>query len=145
MGNKDLLKIIKLCNKKILLLLDQVYEKDLKFSNLKLVKNFKNIIILGSFSKIFGLPGLRLGYCFSNKQTIKEINTCRLAIELPAETIEYSRFLNNWRVQLRNKINKISNARKFACDEFKKIGFETLNKNINSVTFFVKIKMKRID
>ena len=100
-GNKDLLKIIKLCNKKkILLLLDQVYEKDLKFSNLKLVKNFKNIIILGSFSKIFGLPGLRLGYCFSNKQTIKEINTCRLAIELPAETIEYSRFLlNNWRDQ----------------------------------------------
>ena len=143
--NKDILKIIKLCNrKKILLLLDQVYEKDLKFSNLKLVKNFKNIIILGSFSKIFGLPGLRLGYCFSNKQTIKEINTCRLAIELPAETIEYSKFLlDNWKVQLKDKINKISNARKFASNEFKKIGIETLNKSINSVTFFCKNKKKK--
>ena len=144
-SSKDLLKIVKLCErKKILLLLDQVYEQILKFSNLKLIKKFKNIIILGSFSKIFGLPGLRLGYCFSNKKTIKEINTCRLAIELPAETIEYSKFLlDNWKTQLKIKINKIYEARKFASNEFKKIGIGTLNKNINSVTFFCKNRKKK--
>ena len=141
----EILQILKYCEKKkILVLLDEVYNQDLKFQNLHLIKKFNNLIILNSFSKIFGLPGLRFGYCFSNKQKIKEINTCRLAIELPAQTIEYSRqILNNWNIELKKKIHNINISRRFAINKFNRIGIQTLNKNINSVCFYCKDKKEK--
>jgi len=67
----DFVDLIHICEENhTLLILDEVY-KDLAFSDLsefdKIVS--PNLIRLGSFSKSFGLPGLRLGYihCINNE------------------------------------------------------------------------------
>jgi histidinol-phosphate/aromatic aminotransferase/cobyric acid decarboxylase-like protein len=135
----NLIKILNFCKKKkIFILLDNVYNHNINFPYSKLIKKFKNLIILNSFSKIYGLPGLRLGFCFSNKMVIKEINTCRLAIELPANTIDYSRKILTNRKELNKKIYKIRSAFKFAKEKFKNRGIQSLNNDINSITFFCK-------
>ncbi len=35
-----------------------------------------NCLVLRSFSKIYGIPGLRLGYAAGNRKTVKELETC---------------------------------------------------------------------
>jgi len=71
---KDLLKIIRKANNlDIPILIDEAYNGFYNFSYIKYIKRFKNLLILRTFSKSFGLAGLRAGYIVSNKNIAKEI------------------------------------------------------------------------
>ena len=69
--------IISILNKSrqlnIPVLIDEAYEGFYRPSCLKLIKKFSNLIILRTFSKSFGLAGLRAGYLISNTSLIKEL------------------------------------------------------------------------
>lgn len=42
-----------------------------------LLQNYDNIILLKAFTKIFAMPGVRLGYCLTyNQKTIEKLNYC---------------------------------------------------------------------
>ena len=94
---KDIKKILKFCSKKkILVLLDEVYQGLGGETSISLINRYHNLIVLRSFSKTFGMPGLRIGYLLTNKKLKKEIETFRLAIELPQQSINTAvAFLNN--------------------------------------------------
>lgn len=69
----QLLQIIEVAQKKkIIVILDEVYgdllPKRLSFA--RYINKFDNLIILRSFSKIFGLQDLRVGYMIANKYII---------------------------------------------------------------------------
>ena len=74
-GSTDLKFIKRLANflkkKKILLVIDEVYFPFNKSSALNLVKKFKNLVVMKSFSKAFGLAGARIGYMVSEENRIK--------------------------------------------------------------------------
>ena len=62
-------------NNNILLVVDDAYaeymiNKDYK-SGLDLFKNKQNVFILRTFSKIYGLSSLRIGWGYGSKQIIK--------------------------------------------------------------------------
>jgi len=74
---KELLKLRKKLNKKILLVVDDAYfeymmNKDYS-SGLNIFKNFSNVFILRTFSKIHGLAALRVGWGYGDKKIIKEL------------------------------------------------------------------------
>ena len=74
----ELLELRKKLNKKILLVLDDAYfeymqNKDYK-SSLDIFKNRNNVIILRTFSKIYGLAALRVGWGYGPKEIIDAIN-----------------------------------------------------------------------
>jgi len=52
------------------LIWDNVYGE---FANNKITSYPKNLVIVKSFSKYYGLAGLRLGYCIGNKELIKKL------------------------------------------------------------------------
>ena len=55
-----------------------------------------NLIILKSLSKVPGSPGLRVAYAFAQKKIINELNTVKLAIELPEYNIrKATKFFNS--------------------------------------------------
>ncbi len=69
---KELLKLRKKLNKNILLVVDDAYaeymkNKDYK-SGLDLFRNKDNVFILRTFSKIFGLASLRVGWGYGSKK-----------------------------------------------------------------------------
>jgi histidinol-phosphate aminotransferase len=74
-GNTNLKFIKKLVKflekKKILLVIDEVYFPFNKSSALSLINRFKNLVVMKSFSKAFGLAGARIGYMVSEKKNIK--------------------------------------------------------------------------
>lgn len=67
---------------KVLLVLDEAYREYIEDDNypdsLQYIKRFANIIILHTFSKIYGLAGLRVGYGFSNPDIIGALMKVRL-------------------------------------------------------------------
>jgi histidinol-phosphate aminotransferase len=71
-NENDILKILKVSNDKgILVLLDEAYYDFYGKTFLPTINKYENLIITRTFSKAYGLAGLRLGILFSNSQNIK--------------------------------------------------------------------------
>jgi histidinol-phosphate aminotransferase len=78
---KELLELRKKLNKNILLVVDDAYadymkNKDYK-SGLDLFKNKNNVFVLRTFSKIFGLASLRVGWGYGSKKIIDALNVIK--------------------------------------------------------------------
>jgi histidinol-phosphate aminotransferase len=82
--------------------LDEAYYEFRGDTVISLVKKYDNIIIFRTFSKAFGLAGLRLGYIISNFENINLINKVRNGKEVSslaqiagvAAILNYSHYLN---------------------------------------------------
>jgi histidinol-phosphate aminotransferase len=77
----ELIELRKKLRKKILLVLDDAYfeymkNKDYK-SSLDLFKKKDNVITLRTFSKIYGLASLRVGWGYGSKKIINALNTIK--------------------------------------------------------------------
>lgn len=75
------------------LVLDEAYAEYVNDESypdsLNMIKDFSNLIVLRSFSKIYGLGGLRIGYGFANESLITKLEDNKLpfsvnALALPA-------------------------------------------------------------
>ncbi|MBA1340108.1 MAG: histidinol-phosphate aminotransferase [Pelagibacterales bacterium] len=78
LNKSEVLELRNKLNKKILLVIDDAYfeymkNKDYK-PGLELFKNKDNVIILRTFSKIYGLAALRIGWGYGAKKIIDEMN-----------------------------------------------------------------------
>jgi len=74
----ELLELRKKLKKNILLVLDDAYfeymkNKDYK-SGLELFKNKDNVVVIRTFSKIYGLASLRVGWGYASKKIINAMN-----------------------------------------------------------------------
>ena len=81
LDKSDLINLRKKLNKTILLVLDDAYfeymkNKDYK-SGLDIFKNKNNVIILRTFSKIYGLAALRVGWGYGAKNIIDALNSIK--------------------------------------------------------------------
>ena len=75
---KELINLRKKLRKDILLVIDDAYYEYMKDRNyesgLNIFKNQKNVFILRTFSKIYGLAALRIGWGFGDKSIINALN-----------------------------------------------------------------------
>ncbi|MCQ2752102.1 MAG: aminotransferase class I/II-fold pyridoxal phosphate-dependent enzyme [Coriobacteriales bacterium] len=103
---KEFEKFYKSVPKDILILIDEAYiefaDPDSTFDSLKYFDNKSNIAILRTFSKMYGLAGLRCGYCFAPEELIKAIDKVRqpfnvnsLAQKAACASIKDTHALNN--------------------------------------------------
>lgn len=78
---KRLLEFIKKVPKNILIIIDQAYieyidkEED---TLIRYINRFNNLLLTRTFSKIYGLAGLRIGYGISSKENIRRLISIRL-------------------------------------------------------------------
>ncbi len=78
--SKDIILEIAKNSKKrnILFVIDEAYIEYSKNKSLKnLIKKNNNIIIIRTYSKFYGIAGLRIGHIMANKKIIKAINSIR--------------------------------------------------------------------
>ncbi|MBU6998202.1 MAG: histidinol-phosphate transaminase [Theionarchaea archaeon] len=74
---KEVLKILEASPESIVLI-DEVYADFAGTTCIPLVNEYPNLIITRSFSKAFGLAGLRLGYVISQPQNLEQLSKVRL-------------------------------------------------------------------
>jgi len=156
----ELIELRKKLNKSILLVVDDAYaeymiNKDYK-SGLDLFRNRENVFILRTFSKIYGLSSLRVGWGYGSKKIIKALNVIKppfnineVAQKAAVESLKDSKFISRsvkhniiYATKLRNflnsydiKSNKVS--ANFLLLDFTKCKFK-------AKYFYEKLKMKGI-
>ena len=102
---KEVLELRKKLNKNILLVIDDAYAEYMKNSDyssgLDLFKNKDNVFILRTFSKIFGLASLRVGWGYGSKKIIDALNLIKppfnvnsIAQLAAAESLKDKKFIN---------------------------------------------------
>ena len=117
---KDLInKIIKKArSKNKYIIIDEAY---IDFSNQKscsqMVREYKNLIILKTFSKSTGIAGLRIGYMICNPNISKIINVIRPVFDISYFSVKVAEyFLLNPKI-LKNYLKEIQICKKFVVQE----------------------------
>lgn len=81
LGAVDLLEFLRALPPQILVVLDEAYNEYLpvecRYDSVAWLKEFPNLIISRTFSKAYGLAGLRVGYAFAHAQVADMINRVR--------------------------------------------------------------------
>ena len=141
---KELLFLRKKLRSNILLVLDDAYFEYVKqkdyMSGLKTFTNFKNVVMTRTFSKIYGLAGLRVGWGYGSKEIISALNrikppfnVSRPALFAASAAVKDSSWLNK-------EINHVNKWNKKLFAEFKKMKIDT-NK---SFTNFLLVNFDRV-
>ena len=103
---KEILELRKKLNKKVLLVIDDAYAEYMKnkhySSGLDLFKNKENVFIIRTFSKIFGLASLRVGWGYGSKKIINALNIIKppfnvngIAQLAATESLKDKKFIND--------------------------------------------------
>ncbi len=128
-SKKDLLRLRKKLRSNILLVVDDAYFEYVKNKNylpgIKLFSNSRNVIITRTFSKIYGLAGLRVGWGYGPKNLIDALNKVkppfninRAALFAAVESIRDVKWLNK-------EIKHVNRWAKIFYNKFKGLGIET--------------------
>ena len=128
-AKKDLLFLRKKLRSNILLVVDDAYFEYVKQKNyssaLKIFSKFKNVVMTRTFSKIYGLAGLRVGWGYGSKEIIDTLNKIKppfnvnkAALFAASAAVKDSAWLNK-------EIKHVNNWNKKMFNEFKKMKIET--------------------
>ena len=110
-----------------------------KESLIPLTKKYDNLLVLRSLTKIFNIPGLRLGYVIGSSKKLKQWKINRdpwplnsFAIKAGIDLLSNKKFYKQWINQIHSWINI---ERKRVCEQLSKI--EDLKVHNSSTNFFL--------
>ncbi len=156
----ELLELRKKLQTNILLVVDDAYAEYMQNSNYKsgldLFKNRNNVFILRTFSKIYGLASLRIGWGYGDKRIINSLNLIKppfnvnkfaqlAAIESLKDTKFLSRSIKHnifYATKLKNFLNKYDIKSNEVSANFLLLDFTKCKFKANY--FYKKLKMKGI-
>lgn len=76
-----LIRFMDQCPSDVLVVLDEAYyeyiEEEVKIPTIKYLNTYKNLLLLRTFSKAYGLAGLRVGYGMAHPHVITKLNIVR--------------------------------------------------------------------
>ena len=105
-----------------------------KTSAVSLIKDHPHLIIIDAFTKLYCLPGLRLGYCIcSNQRILSELNALKpewnissLALLAGEESVSETEYV-------KDSVSFIENEKKFLANELSGLGFTVFNSDTNFI------------
>lgn len=139
---KDYLKkVVKKCEEKdILLVLDECFndllDEPSKYSMTDELKETKNLFILKAFTKLYAMPGLRLGYGLSKDEEllakIAEVSQ-PWSVSIPAQkagiaALKEDRYVKESKAEIKKE-------REYLLKSFKRLGIRTFGSHANYIFF----------
>ena len=100
---------------------------------------YDNLVIARSFSKSYGLAGVRVGYLVAKKETCNEIKRVRQNVEINSVAVEAIKVWCNEREILKKCLEEINNSRSKVTQQLESMGYEVRE----SVTNFIFVKVGR--
>jgi len=119
-----------------LLVIDEAYVDFAKYSIFPLVKKYENLVVLRTFSKSYGLAGLRIGYMIANPEISKPIST---AAQLTYPVVNFStrmaiKLLQNRQI-VEDAVNRLKIEREKLYRYLRSIGIEACESQTNFILF----------
>lgn len=137
-------KILSVAKKnKTAVLIDEAYFGFSNYTAAPLLKKFNNLIIARTFSKSFGLAGLRGGYVVTNKFLAKQLFSLKPMYEINSlAVLIIKEFI---RKKIANQYAAETNlGKKFLIKKFKKIGLDYFDTHANFIHVDFKNKRKKV-
>jgi histidinol-phosphate aminotransferase len=108
-------------------------------SMIPLVKDHRNLIVSRTFSKIYGMAGLRCGYCVAQKETIERMRQHQMwdSVNIMALAAAIANLDDPDQVPNGQRLNR--EAKAFTIGELDKMGYKTIPSQAN----FIMIDCKR--
>lgn len=139
--NKEIEELLKL---NLIVIVDEAYFEFSGKTAINLLKKCENLIILRSFSKTFGLAGLRIAYTLSSPRIIDYMIRIEDSLEVfntsvPSLTGAISAIKNY--LEIKENINKINNTKKLLVEKLIKLNILTYP----SFTSFLMFNLKNLN
>lgn len=115
----------------------------LENSVIDLIKDFPNLIVIQTFSKAYGLAGLRVGYGIMNEKICEQAEKIRLPFNLGSLQQVGAIFALKDEKFLKKTIDYVSEGKNYLRKEFNKMGIKFLEPFANF--FFVDFGEKTVD
>tara|TARA_A100001234_G_scaffold219008_1_gene228979 strand:- start:1058 stop:2140 length:1083 start_codon:yes stop_codon:yes gene_type:complete len=143
---KHLEKLSKICKKtKSILVIDEAYYHFNSITGKSLIKKFNNVFIVRTFSKAFGLAGLRVGYTISNKKNIETLQTVKPIYEINNINIAIINYFLNKLNLMHDYTLQIKKSRKLIRNRMRKFdSVKLFGKYSNTVLLKLKSKQQMI-
>ncbi|MFO7711409.1 MAG: histidinol-phosphate transaminase [Candidatus Woesearchaeota archaeon] len=116
-----------------LVVLDEAYTQFSDKNSIALIKECENLVIIRTFSKAFGLAGLRLGYIIANENIAENLlkakspyNVNTLAVVAGKAALRDTEYINSY-------VNEVKSNREFLSAELKKRGFTVYPSSANFI------------
>jgi len=146
-GRKEFERFLKAIPRRVMIVLDQAYFEYVRakdyFNGIDYLKRYPNLVVLRTFSKIYGLAGLRIGYGVAHPQIVSDVdrvrppfNVNRLAQEAAIAALEDVEFV-------RKSIESNEAGRRYLYGEFERLGLEYIPSQTNFV--LVRAGRERLD
>ena len=137
----DFEKFIKLVPKRVLVILDEAYFEYANFHENypdSMQYRLDNVITLRTFSKCYGLAGLRVGYGFAHHNLINNLMKVKLPFEpsLPAQQAALSAMSDSEHIKKTLELN--NSEKKVVISELKKLNIKFIESSTNFITLIFK-------
>jgi histidinol-phosphate aminotransferase len=134
-----LLAFLRALPQQILVVLDEAYNEYLpvecRYDSMSWLKDFPNLLILRTFSKAYGLAGLRVGYALANPQVADMMNRVRqpFNVNSVAQAAAVAALRDETFVRQTQELNQ--RGMKQITDGLSKLGLEFIPSRANFVSF----------
>jgi histidinol-phosphate aminotransferase len=110
---------------------DEAYYLFTPHTALRLVARYPNLIVLRTFSKAFGLAGLRLGYGVAQPERIRELSLLRAVTDSNSFALKCGEYVLDHIDWMRQRIATYVAGREYLHAELVKAGLETFPSHTN--------------
>ncbi len=105
-----------------IVVIDEAYHLFAESTLVDAIKKYDNLIVARTFSKAFGLAGLRIGYAVANDKRIQELMLLRPVTDANSLALKFSEYLLDNMPVVMNKINDFVAGRNFLYQKFCEYG-----------------------
>jgi histidinol-phosphate aminotransferase len=151
LDTKDVYDFISKIDSNTMVVVDGAYQEYARYKDeskkvdvADLVNKFENVVYLGTFSKAYGLGGMRVGYGISNKDTIKSLHKLRppfnittLSLKAAIVALDDEEFVLN---SIKDNFEQMNRYIEFANNN----GYEYIDSYTNFLTIILKDSSKEI-
>jgi histidinol-phosphate aminotransferase len=130
---------LKICPPTVLVVLDEAYyeyvEEKTYFESSQLLDRYSNLVILRTFSKVFGLAGLRIGYGMAHTELVENVQRFRQPFSINGPALMAAEAALQDQSHLRKVVQLNKAMREKIQSGLKKLGIEATPSQANFVYF----------
>lgn len=124
-----------------LVVIDEAYYLFTPRTALDHVRQHANVIVVRTFSKAFGLAGLRIGYCVAAPERIKELMLLRPVTDANSLALKCAEYVLEHAEWMEERIADFVAGREFLYGEMRRVGIATYPSHTN----FLLIRCRSLD
>lgn len=127
-------RLLEACRRvRAMLVMDEAYHHFCDATALPLLKEHDNLIVTRTFSKAFGLAGLRLGFLVSQPENIRSISKLRPMYDVHAVAVEAGLYMLEHEEIMRDYVRQVREGIAALKEGFGKMGLQTFGSHSNSI------------